>query len=316
MSEMDMKAYEKAMRQEAFDVKAYGSSERRQEFNKIDVELHQSEIGKIVLAVSKEKDSTRLFLKRLSVVHDVMSKDGWWDMFTISNKPCNEGVWACRIDVIRLDKNGFKMMQVTPLSYLGKEIDGESVAWDYFGRSTLFSCYYTESHYKNRFNVQEVENRFENLWKPFLTDEKIAELEKQYIPSYAMPALLLWDAFCNGKVTLNEIEDALDTPEGFEAMAIDIAKNTPKYKEQYPLMMSKICNLGSGYISIDTIQGYLSSRYYSASDMQREGKISKEIEGTFELIEASIRYYAEQKEAEKAARKAARKAKKAQKASS
>ena len=99
-------------------------------------------------------------------------------------------------------------------------------------------------------------------------------------------------------------------------MAIDIAKNHMEYQEKYPLMMTKISSLGTGYISIDAVQSYLSSRYYAASRLQTEGKISKEIEGVFELIEASIQYYADLKKAEKEAKKAAKKAKKEQKACS
>lgn len=310
------KLYEKVMRQEAFDLRNFGSSEMRESYHAFDVQQKQEEVGQLLFAEAKEDDSTRLFIKRLSIVHDVVCKDGWWDMFTVASKSCKKGIYICRIDVIRLDRNKFPMMEVTPISYLGESIDEESVAWDYFSRSNLFSKYYTESHYKNRFNVNEVETRFENLWKPFLTAERTAEMEKQYVPEYARPATLLFEAFCDGKVTLKEIEEALDTPEGFEAMAIDIAKNPKKYDELYPLMMGKIRSLDSGYVTINKIQDYLFSRYYSASDMQREGKISKEIEGTFELIEASICYYVAQKEAEKAARKAARKAKKAQKACS
>ena len=317
MSEMDMKAYERAMRQEAYDILAYGSSDRREAIQALSVEMHQAEVGKLIFAEAREDGDTRLFLKRLCTGVDVLTKKGWWDMFIVTDTPCRKGIWSCEIAKVRTDKNGFPMMEVIPLAYLGESINGESVAWDYFARSGMFSKVFTNvDHYKNRFNVREVEKRFYDFWSEYDNEATKEYLRQHLIPNYTVPARKIWVAFCEGKVTLQEIEDALDTPVGFGAMAIDIAKNHMEYQEKYPLMMTKISSLGTGYISIDAVQSYLSSRYYAASRLQTEGKISKEIEGVFELIEASIQYYADLKKAEKEAKKAAKKAKKEQKACS
>ena len=312
-----MKDYERAMRQGAYDVLAYGSSDLREAVQALSVEIHQTEVGKLIFAEAREDGTTRLFLKRLSAGVDVLTKKGWWDMFIVTNTPCRKGIWSCEIAKLRTDRNGFPMMEVIPLAYLGENINGESVAWDYFARSGMFSkVFINTDHYKRRFNVQEVEKRFYDFWSDYDNEATKEYLKKHFIPNYTVPARKIWVAFCEGKVTLQEIEDALDTPEGFEAMAIDIAKNNKKYQEKYPLMMAKICGLCNGYVSIDTIENYLFSRYYPACDLQRDGKIGKEIEGVFELIEASIQYYADIKKAEKEAKKAARKAKKAEKACS
>lgn len=310
------KIMEKEMRQEIYDHLAYGSTERRMKVQALDVEMKQEEIGKLIFAVAKEDDTTRLFIKRLCVVSDVMRKEGWWDMFTVSNVPCRKGVWSCRIDNIRLDKNGFPMMEVTPLDYLGESINSDSAAWDYFSRSSMFSKFYTTNHYKSRFNVQEVEERFYSLWKHLDTEETKEEYKMQYIPSYCIPAIGLWRAFCDGKLLLEEVEDALNTPQGFEAMAINLLNNQKEFTEKYPLMMGKIRKMSDGYLYKNDVYDYLFSRYYAASAMQKEGKLDKELEGVFELIEASIAYYAELKKAQKEAKKAARKAKKAQKTES
>ena len=307
----------KEMKQEMYDQLAYGSTETRQACQALDVEMQQEEVGKLIFAEAKEEGTTRLFIKRLCFVSDIMRKDGWWDMFTVTNVPCRKGIWSCRIDKIRLDKNGFPMMEVTPMNHLGESINEESIAWDYFSRSGMFSSHYTESHYKQRFNVGEVEERFYYLWKHLDTDVARKEYAKQYIPSYSIPAIALWKAFCDGKLFLFEVEDALNTPEGFEKKALAIKNNTKEYEEKYPLMMAKIHNLRSdGRMYIDDIHNYLFSRYYSALDLQKDGKLNSDIEGTYELIEASIAYYAEQKKAEKEAKKAAKKAKKVQKACS
>lgn len=310
---------EKEMRQEAYENRAYGifgGSEFRRSYNRFEVQELQKEVGKLIFAEAREDGDTRLFLKRLSVVSDVMRKDGWWDMFTVTDTLCRKGVWSCRINKIRLDRNEWLMMEVTPVSWLGENIKSESEAWDYFSRACLFSNYYTTDHFKNRFNVSEVEKRFYDYWKEFDNDEVRNSFKSKMIPSWAIPARGIWRAFCDGKITLKEIEDALDTPYGFEAMAIDINKNKASYVDKYPLMMEKINSLKDGYVYIDDIQNYLSSRYYAASAMQKEGKLDKELEGVFELIEASIAYYAELKKAQKEAKKAARKAKKAQKTES
>ena len=90
-----------------------------------------------------------------------------------------------------------------------------------------------------------------------------------------------------------------------------------EYEVNYPLILEKIYNLRIDWMMyIVDIHNYLFSRYYSALDLQKDGKLNSDIEGTYELIEASIAYYAEQKKAEKEAKKAAKKAKKVQKACS
>lgn len=310
---------EKEMRQEAYENRAYGifgGSEFRRSYNKFEVQELQKEVGKLIFAEAREEGDTRLFLKRLSVDSDVKRKDGWWDMFTVTDTPCRKGVWSCRINKIRLDRNEWLMMEVTPLDYLGESINSESVAWDYFSRSNIFSKLYTTDHYKSRFNVQEVEERFYSLWKHLDTDETKEEYKKQYIPSYCIPAIGLWRAFCDKKLLLEEVEDALNTPQGFEAMAINLLNNQKEFTEKYPLMMGKIRKMSDGYLYKNDVYDYLFSRYYAASAMQKEGKLDKELEGVFELIEASIAYYAELKKAQKEAKKAARKAKKAQKTES
>lgn len=309
MSDM-MKDYVRTitMKQEAF----YGSSNQHETVQALGIEIYQAEVGKLIFTEAREDGTTRLFLKRLSAGVDVLRKKGWWDMFIITETPCRKGIWSCQIAKLRTDRNGFPLMEVIPLAYLGESINGESVAWDYFARSRMFSKVFTNTdHYKHRFNVQEVEKRFYDFWSDYDNETTKEYLKKHFIPNSIIPAREIWVAYCEGNVTLKEIEDALNTPQGFEAMAIDVAKNYKEYNEKYPLMMAKIMNLCNGYFSVNTIENYLFSRYYSACDLQKDGKISEELEGVFELIEASIQYYADLKNAEKEAKKAARKARKA-----
>ena len=133
--------------------------------------LKQCEIGRLVVCDARKENSTRMYIHRLSRIDDIFMKDGWWDTFTISEKPCRKtGYYLCRIKEFRIDRNGYLNMVVIPLHYLGTDIDMDSDAWKYFGNRGFFTNYYQSiGYYRTRYNVAALHNLFE---------EDIAKIEK------------------------------------------------------------------------------------------------------------------------------------------
>lgn len=312
-----MDNYEKYMRQVYFDERNYGSTENRAEFEEFRAKrLNETESGKYIFAEAKEDGTTRLFIKRLNIFSNVTTKDGWWDTFTITEKPCNKGIWLCRILKFTQDKDGYLMCIVYPVKNLGMIIDEESCAWDYFMRTKEFSTQYVSNHLITRFNCTEVENQCYEFWKHMDTPAMKEYYKKQGVPMYMVISSCVLNAFLDDKITLNQIEGWLDTPEGFEALALKIKDNLQEYSESYPLMIGKLKALATdGYISIDKIEDYVRRKYWEFDTLKRDGKITSELEETqaFERIEVVIQYWEDDKKAKKQARKDARKAKKANK---
>ena len=78
-------------------------------------------IGKLIICEARDLTG-RLYIRTLDDVRDYFSKDGWWNMFTLSSSEIDkEGIWLCRIKRFTYDKDGYPMNIVYPVRYIGTE---------------------------------------------------------------------------------------------------------------------------------------------------------------------------------------------------
>lgn len=281
--------------------------------------LKQCEIGRLVVCDARKENSTRMYIHRLSRIDDIFMKDGWWDTFTISEKPCRKtGYYLCRIKEFRIDRNGYLNMVVIPLHHLGTDIDMDSDAWKYFGNRGFFTNYYQSiGYYRTRYNVAALHKLFADDIKKIEKNEKEC-LGDDYICADKEIAEFILERFIAGDITLKDIDKALDEKDDLEKLADDLNLNLERYgtseknryTEDYPLLVKKIPvedhGILKGYYTADCTMRYLKRKNYEYTHLN----LGSETE-LLRRVEAVLEYWAEKKAKEKEAKKLARKQRKA-----
>lgn len=266
--------------------------------------LNKEEKGKIIFCESREDDSTRLFIHRLSYMMNALTKNGWWDTFTISSQKCKKGLYLCVIDSFRVDRNGYLNAIVTPKKYLGEQIDEESAAWDFFFETGLFCRHYHGfRRYHERFNVTHLLSLYEEEVDAIIDEKK--KMGDDCISAYMESCNYIFNKFIADEVTLEEIANALDEKTELqklsEDLTINVARDSEKYSN-YPLICKKL-PVKDGYYSVFTTEEWLQRKTWEYEDLKLGD--SKDI---LDRVEAVLQYWVDFHEKEKAARKAARKA--------
>ena len=282
--------------------------------------LNKDETGKFILCESKEDGATRLFIHRFSSFSDYTTKNGWWDTFTIADKPCKRGYWLCKVNNFRIDRNGYLNAMVTPFKFFSYNAEDESVAWDFLFSSEMFSKQYTSNHYKERFNVEyllslyaEELDAHKQVFESADIDSLNATAEYAFVPmekySWSLEKRrFVLRKFLKGEISLEKIEKALNKKTGLEALAEILVKNfkSPEYAK-YPLLIAKMPSLieKAGYFVTDAIEEWLSRKFYEYDDLKL-GDASD----ILARVEAVLQFREEEKLRKKEEKKAARKAKK------
>lgn len=267
-------------------------------------QLNKTEKGKMVLCESKENDSTRLFVHRFSSWADFVTRNGWWDTFTISNTTCKTGYWLCVIDSFRIDRNGYLNMLVTPKKHLGESVDDESIAWDFFYSLGIFCSEYNTSHACARFNTECLFELFK--------DEFVNIQQDTAYPMYKTKGMIIFNKFLNDETNLETIEKALDEKMPIEKLVDEIGdclrsrKIDDKFKN-YELIFEKLRNAVGQYPTSYNIQSWVMRKYWEYDDL----KLGTETD-YLKRIMAVLQYWVNKNAQDKEARKAARKAKKNQ----
>lgn len=272
-------------------------------------ERYTSQVGKLIIASVKDDDSTRLFIR--DIFSDSMHKEGWWNTFTISSKPCNKGVYICRIGSVKKDKDGYPIFIVDPL----KEID-ESILDFYgsrtsrvFSNSDLFIDAFTlPLSISGNYNalIEYVSTLDESIEDHFSTDKICAKIVNLVI---------------DGKITIEEIDILLNKPTERQLetkrimdMSSDIFLNPGKYEEKYPLLVNAVLKnykrLGIDFSSYNCIEELYNKYDWSVNVKNEVEPVNGDI---FDKIEAYLKFDSGRKAANKAAKAAAKKAKKAAK---
>jgi hypothetical protein len=188
-------------------------------------ELTKTEVGKFVLCEAKDDKTERLFIHRFNELNSIITKDGWWDTFTLSTKPCERGFYLAVIKEFRLDRNNYLNMVVWPVVSLGLEIDEECVAWDYFAMYGFLATEYKSRGSRERFNLQNLIDTYTEV----SANEGYQSVDK-----------FLFDHFLCGTISLEEISKALNEKYEIEKVSEDFMKNLDKYSSIYPLLVSKV----------------------------------------------------------------------------
>lgn len=259
--------------------------------------LSETEIGKFILCEAREDNTTRLFIHRFNKWVSAVTKNGWWDTFTISTKPCNKGFYICSIQQFRIDRNEYLNCIVFPNRYLGNTIEEDSIAWDYLFRTGKFSKEYKSENWRPRFNIGNLQKKYAVTFKE---------------SGYTKIDCFIMDEFMHDKINLEDIASALEEKYDIEKLAEDIIKHQQKYIKDYPLLIKKLPS--------EDKFGY---RYYNPSDVvyfledkrleYNKLKLGEET-NMLNRVEAVLKYwddfYKAKKEREKAERKKKRDEKK------
>lgn len=269
-------------------------------------QLNKTEKGKLVLCYSKNDGDTRIFVHRFSEYANATTKDGWWDTFTISTNPCKKGFHICRINSFRIDRNGYLNNIVTSIGFIGENVDEESIAWDLFFSSGLFCSEYKTHHYALRYNSEylfslykeQIEERI-SIQKQLFGDD-VSEWQERY--------LFFLFSFIEGKITLSEIEAALNEKDNIEKLADDLKDNIiyhhfDKYDE-YPLIVSKISS-NEDFRSYNAIEHWIRRK-----DIEYDTLKLGDETNILSRIEAVLEYWESEKKRKKEEKKAKRKEKK------
>lgn len=252
--------------------------------------MKQTEEGKFILCETKEPKATRLFIHRFSSYTSSTKKNGWWDTFTITNDPCNKvGYYICEILDFKSDKKDNLMCIVKPFVYIGKYIDEDSPAWIYIVQAHIFSNYADKNkRYWGRFNVDEV-------FKRFCTDIQDKEDPTEHV----------FFKLITERISLEDIEDALDTMDTSEQLAYDLIHNRHNFSV-YKHLLRKTENI----YTLSAMEEYI-KRKQSEFLEKRIGTIEEYESLKYEeRIEKVLEYYEAKKEEEKQLRKEARQNKK------
>ncbi len=253
--------------------------------------LSESETGRYVLCEAKEDNTTRLFIHQFNRWVSVLTKEGWWDTFTLSKNPCKKGFYLCKIEEFRFDRNGYINMIVLPSKYLGESVDEDSIGWDYLASSGKLASHYKSRNCRERFNVVQLERvfaeRFESSGYKYMTE-------------------FIFAAFIADKITLDELASALEEKYDIEKFAEEINRNLKNYEEKYPLFVKKLPVIENyyGYRNVRTTESTIeflerkSREYY-------ELKLGSETD-MLAQVEAVLKYWVDFHKAKKAEKKASK----------
>ena len=74
--------------------------------------------GKFIFARYKGEDK-RLYIDQLNIYQNVMHKNGWWNLFSLSNKKIEKvGLYLCTIEAFTQDKNEHDILILSPIKFI------------------------------------------------------------------------------------------------------------------------------------------------------------------------------------------------------
>ena len=270
--------------------------------------LNKTEKGKFVICKCKEKNSSRLFLHRLSHIYTSMTKEGWWDTFTIGTKKCKyDGYYLCEIVEFRLDKNGWLNLLVNPKYCLGGYINEESSSWKFFMSSGLFSKEYVipSKNLSSRLNVSNLLSHYSEKYDKYLEDNK--EYYEKYGTLQA-PAKFFVEMFINDEIELEDmdilLEEKFDDEKIIEEIFSQFKKGIGEYVEKYPLIYKRF--VANDWMFESKLVDYINNAYYGI----KKSSYTDNIVERMYFVEEQLNVYEEKKKKEKEEKKAKRLAKK------
>lgn len=280
--------------------------------------LNQNNRGKYLICEARGDCAERLFVRRVMDPYtDLINDRGWYDTFTLSDRPVSQGLWIVEIKYYRIDRNEYLNVRVHPLCKVdsvrfveafsllrGAPATWESPAWWLMvSCSGLFAEGYQATLKSRRVpNYKALQTLFPELEGKSL-NETGAFLLRKYIA---------------GEVTADAIEKCLYTPTEWELMLVEVVKavitgDVQKYSGRYPLFASKISGVGmlgqrssSNAEVLERVQEYLSKQYSYYKKLVELGELCA-VDDLLSGVEAALVYRKQLSDEEKAKKKVLKK---------
>ncbi|MCM1222144.1 MAG: hypothetical protein NC548_47505 [Lachnospiraceae bacterium] len=223
---------------------------------------YKDDIGKLIFANAKpnekEATTTRMFIESFDAYMKESTKNGWWDTFTVSDIACESGTYICKIIDCKVAKNGYPMFIVHPIKkYTGndlftvEDIKNSAVSslnmryiavMDVFGSSRLFSNMYWElwCHREDDFyhcNYNGILTKYMNKW---IELKSRTDVDITTTADDKLAGIVAVELFLNGDLTIDDINEALQSKYHYQLYVEDIFDNLDKYAEEYPLFINKL----------------------------------------------------------------------------
>lgn len=257
-----------------------------------------------------DKSGTRLFIRNVTnVIEDAYKKEGWWNTFTLSKEKVEKGLWLAEVVNYRLDRNGYVnsevkvIMPVNDIAFhtLFSEKKGtwnSSAWWLMMVVSKAFLREYNFSAYEiiHEPNFDELKKRF-----PIFDGLSAKEIGEKALYMYL-----------NNEVTIEEIEECLDTPNDWEKLILNVSSAVLRgnaerlYGDKYPLFAKKVShNVENGYCDfmVCNAEDYIKRQIRYYDELLKDGKIEPVVGDVLDIVETALAYRKSLKDAEKAEKK-------------
>lgn len=274
---------------------------------------------KLVVATAKDDNTTRLFVRSIVTHTDVRLKEGWWNTFTITNKPCNKGMYICRIDDVRKDKSGYPIFVVTPIIPIDEAVLASREMTTMFKGSRLFVESYLDW---SSYNIDYLGKKIAEI-----DDIDIRHMDHRDIERCATTL------FINGKITQEQIVEWMNEPTDWEKEQKRFEEEVQRFLEQpdikkailysaykpeliaatsHPLFVAKYIKSDCcKSFFIDNKVRFVKDLYNSYECAVSGGNINPVDGDMWCAIESYLKFDEDRKAANKAKKTAAKKAKKA-----
>lgn len=115
--------------------KLYARAEEEMSEQEAELEWYNHHnIGKYLICEAREDNATRLFIRSApNPLQDAYTKCGWWNTFTVTDKPVSKGIWLAKVIKYRLDRNGYLNLKVETLLPVDNIKFSDLFSWEPYG---------------------------------------------------------------------------------------------------------------------------------------------------------------------------------------
>lgn len=275
---------------------------------------NKNNVGKKLICECRGEESnkpeTRLFIRNVTnALEDAYKKEGWWNTFTLSREKVEKGLWLAEVVGYRLDRNGYLnsevkvIMPVNDIAFhaLFSEKKGtwnSSAWWLMMVVSKSFLREYAFSAHRiiHEPNFEELKKRF-----PIFDGLTTKEMGEKALYMYL-----------NNEVTIEEIEECLDTPNDWEKLISKVSSAVLRgnaerlYGEKYSLFAKKVSHNvenGNSYFTDHNTENYIKRQMDYYDELLKDGKIEPVVGDVLDIVEAALAYRKSLKDVEKAEKK-------------
>ena len=269
---------------------------------------YESKHGKLFIGTANNDGDTRLFVRSVNPLTDMRKKSGWWNTFTITNRPCDAGTFICKVIEVRADKNGYPIFVATPVVRIDENIIACDEVMYLFGLSGMFveELHGWNSEYNHAYFEEQI-NAISFVPVSHDINHHIAIVQE---------AVRL---FVNGTICREQVVAWLHEPTDFQKQEAAFEEEVMSFFDKADFSAFPL--LGEKYLKMKGTQSYiwpekkvtftqdLVSKYEVAV---ANGHIAAMSDASiWQQIEAYLVFDNERKKVNKAAKTAAKKAKKA-----